>query len=200
MGIISSYGWRWSSATLLPVALGMNFLHSKQTVHRDIKAANVVGAWSSRVVWCQNCRFWCVSSHWEPQCCWMCRDRSVMNTWDFIRDEVTDEKLKKSDVYAANFPFEGNVVDAPNRPFRGHVCREDVLLGCMPKFPAVLNRDLLQLISDCWHAYPVERPYFAATCELLGSTPLCNLVVPRHRAVALFEFLWEAFLYLVRWL
>ena len=167
----------------LKIALGMNFLHSRKVILRDVKAANVLvrdhgGRFDVKIT-----DFGVSHRIGNPNVA------NSAGTGFWRAPEVlkaksdkprTEEHLKKTDVYSYAMtcyevitgmaPFEGKVVDAFGRDFP----TDDVIQGCRPKLPAELKGDLVNLISDCWNDDPAKNAEFSTICKVLDTESTWN--------------------------
>jgi serine/threonine protein kinase len=151
------------------LALGLNFLHSRNVVHRDVKAANVLvhdhgGHFDVKItdfgvshrIGNPNVAVSAGTGFW--------RAPEVLNARS--GRPLTEAQLKKTDVYS--FAMTCYEIVTGKAPFQGEdVDAQRVMQGCRPTLPARLSSDLQKLITKCWDNDPAKRPDFSTICKVL---------------------------------
>ena len=172
------------------IALGLNFLHSKNVVHRDIKSANVLvhnhhGRFDVKItdfgvshrIGNSSVANYAGTGLWRaPEILKAKRDKPL-----------TEDQLKKTDVYSFGMTSYEIVT---GHVLHEHLSADDVIAKHRPKLPRALGADLRDLISKCWDDDPKVRPDFSTICLVLSRTPNSQTqVVPRSRSRKIVEFL-----------
>jgi serine/threonine protein kinase len=153
-----------AESIMFEVALGMDWLHSLNIVHRDLKASNVLTR--GRKMYC------CLVADYECS-------QGVEGTGFFRAPEILqaykDMKLmerrevfsKAADVYAYGMTcyevFTGEL------PFEGHRGNDYdlVLNGARPVVPEYIEGWTRELLNGCWESNPGDRPSFGEILDLL---------------------------------
>jgi serine/threonine protein kinase len=150
------------------VALGMDWLHSHNIVHRDLKASNVL------IKEFKDCtsKYICLVADYEcsvgvegtgffraPEILQACKDRKLME-----RREVFS---KAADVYA--YGMTCYEVLMGKLPFEGHRGNDYdlVLNGARPVVPEYIEGWTRELLNGCWESNPGDRPSFGEILDLL---------------------------------
>ncbi|KAG0556737.1 hypothetical protein KC19_11G076100 [Ceratodon purpureus] len=146
------------------IALGMDFLHSYDIIHRDLRASNVLVSED------EDGNYRCYVTDFEysggvlgvgfyraPEILQCIKDKKV--------DEIPEVFSRNSDVYGygmscyeiltGNMPFE-------NHPFRDYSI---VLNGGRPELPSYVDGWVRELVRKCWEHDPMARPSFAEILE-----------------------------------
>jgi serine/threonine protein kinase len=154
--------------TMYQVALGMDWLHSHNIVHRDLKASNVL------IKEFKDCtsKYICLVADYEcsvgvegtgffraPEILQACKDRKLME-----RREVFS---KAADVYA--YGMTCYEVLTGELPFEGHRGNDYdlVLNGARPVVPEYVEGWTRELLNGCWQSNPRDRFSFGEILELL---------------------------------
>ncbi|KAG0586370.1 hypothetical protein KC19_2G085400 [Ceratodon purpureus] len=139
------------------IALGMDWLHDHNIVHRDIKASNVLFALNEGRGW------GCYIADWECSV-------GVVGTGFFRAPEILQALkdgnassncnlfTKASDVYS--FGMTCYELLTGKLPFEGHPCMDYdlVLKGQRPEVPKSVDNWIQELLSWCWQSNPKARP------------------------------------------
>eukprot|EP00897_Mesotaenium_endlicherianum_P006998 jgi/Mesen1/6326/ME000328S05612 len=148
----------------LDVAKGMEYLHSKGIVHRDLKTSNLLLSLEGIV---KIVDFGAARSEGRPH-----DMTGETGTFRYMAPEMIDHKpyTKTVDVYSfgivlwelvtGEVPYDGmSSLQAAFGVARKNL-RPPAVKGC----PAVLNN----LMQMCWHAQPQKRPTFASVVSILS--------------------------------
>jgi serine/threonine protein kinase len=175
----------------LKIALGLNFLHSKNVIHRDIKPANVLVhdylSQSFRGRFDVKITDFGVSHRIGNATAANYAGTGLYRAPEILtakRDELlAEDQLKKTDIYSFGMTcyeiVTGNVLHE-------HLSARDVIAKRRPKLPNSLDADLRDLISKCWDDDPEVRPDFSTICQVLAEPR--GQVVPRSRVRKIVEF------------
>lgn len=167
---------------MIEIACGMKILHSKRTLHRDLKASNIL-VWSrtDEQDSGEGEEFYCAVADYECSIgvfgttFW--RAPEVLQA---LQDRRQPEFTTKVDVYSyAMTCFE---ILTGSVPFEDH-CKSDysvVISGVRPELPRDVNIHMRDLLSRCWHAIPDERPEFSEIVETVGLIMTMELNVPQE--------------------
>jgi serine/threonine protein kinase len=150
------------------VALGMDWLHSHNIVHRDLKASNVL----VKVLKGEFPKYECYVADYECSV-------GVIGTGFFRAPEILqackDCKLRKRskvfskavDVYAYGMVY--YEVLTGKLPFEGHRGSDYdlVLNGARPMVPEYVEGWIRELLNECWQSNPKDRPSFRDILDLL---------------------------------
>eukprot|EP01089_Gocevia_fonbrunei_P023543 TRINITY_DN9998_c0_g1_i1.p1 TRINITY_DN9998_c0_g1~~TRINITY_DN9998_c0_g1_i1.p1 ORF type:complete len:816 (-),score=194.29 TRINITY_DN9998_c0_g1_i1:77-2524(-) len=144
-------------------ALGMNYLHGRGILHRDLKGANIL-----------------IDKHWNAKICDFGLSRPVAlhtmtghtGTLRWIAPECLGESLhysKKVDVYSYGMvlyeliskkvPFEELGFD--------YLVEKALKQGQRPVVPSTCNSTYADLMMACWSENPDDRPDFEAVIKIL---------------------------------
>jgi serine/threonine protein kinase len=149
------------------VALGMDWLHSHNIVHRDLKASNVL----VREFKSDTPKYICVVADFEcsvgvigtgffrvPEILQACKDHKLKD-----RLEVFS---KAADVYAYGMVCYEALTG--KLPFEGHRTNDYdlVLNGERPMVPKYVEGWIQELLNGCWQSNPRDRPNFGKILEL----------------------------------
>ena len=150
------------------VALGMDWLHSHDIVHRDLKASNVLvkefkSGTPKYICYVADfeCSFGVVGTRFfrAPEILQACKDGKL---WE--RSEVFS---KAADVYG--YGMTCYEILTGKLPFEGH-CITDydlVLNGARPIVPEYVEGWIQELLNGCWQSNPRDRPNFRDILKLL---------------------------------
>lgn len=158
------------------IAAGMEFLHSRGVMHRDLKALNVLvrnehtGNIDVKIVDFGVSQY-IGDSPMKGVGTGFWRAPEILQALKSgAADQPTKDNLKAADVYSfamtcyevltGDYPFEG----VPTSNY------EPVLSGQRPMFPSSVGSDLEELIKKCWHKDPEQRPDFSQICKQLAET------------------------------
>jgi hypothetical protein len=147
------------------VALGMYWLHSRNILHRDLKASDVLSNED------KDGNYQCLVSNFECSI-------GVVGTRFFMSPEVLQgirnkiplvnlEVSKATDVYG--FGMTCYEVLTGKLPFEGHSIRDydTVINGCRPELPEYVDDWARELLHKCWHSDPAQRPTFEEILNIL---------------------------------
>lgn len=149
------------------VAMGMDWLHMRNTVHRDLKASNVHlrtdhGLWIFYVADFE-CSIGVVGTGFfrAPEILQACKDKTVNNRPDLFS--------KAADVYS--YGMTCYEILTGKSPFEGHSIKDlDVVLnGRCPEVPHYVDGWMRELLIRCWHPNPAARPSFGDILNVLAS-------------------------------
>ncbi|KAG0625394.1 hypothetical protein M758_2G051800 [Ceratodon purpureus] len=167
---------------MIEIACGMKILHSKQTLHRDLKASNIL-------VWLRTDEpgsgddeeFYCAIADYECSIgvfgttFW--RAPEVLKA---LQDRRQPEFTTKVDVYS--YAMTCYEILTGLVPFEDY-CKSDysvVIGGERPELPGDVNIHMSELLNRCWHAIPDERPEFSEIVEIVGLIMTMELNVPQE--------------------
>jgi hypothetical protein len=150
------------------VALGMDWLHSHNIVHRDLKASNVL-VYENKS---STPKYLCFVADYECSV-------GVIGTGFFRAPEILqackDHKLKErlevfskaADVYGYGMVCYEALTG--KLPFEGHRTNDYdlVLNGERPMVPKYVEGWIQELLNGCWQSNPRDRPSFGEILELL---------------------------------
>ncbi|CAM9535892.1 unnamed protein product [Ectocarpus sp. 12 AP-2014] len=158
------------------ICAGMMFLHSKETVHGDLKSANVLldGAGRAKIGdfgtsrWSQHTNSTGLATYTTKS------NQKTQMSFNWSAPEVLDATVSThaSDVYS--FGIVAWEVFSRELPWANLAHPKDVyihvvLKGLRPKFPADAPADMISMATACWAAEPSARPTFTAIND--GLTP-----------------------------
>lgn len=174
---------------MLQIASGMEQLHKKNILHRDLKASNVLIAFDRKKTRnpSSESEFSCAIADYEcsvgvvgtgfwraPEVLAAVRDtnsRNGRNSSSFSskadvsssfasKADVSNFFSSKTDVYSfAMTCFEVLTGCVPFENRLPNDC-DDILRGLRPQLPHPMNSRLTELLCQCWHSNPAERPSF----------------------------------------
>jgi hypothetical protein len=147
------------------IALGMEWLHSHDIIHRDLKASNVLikkdQNWVSFVA-DYECSIGVVGTgFWRaPEILQACKDKNI-----FQRPEIF---TKQSDIYS--YGMTCYEILTGKLPFEGHSLRDYdlVLNGSRPEVPEYVDDWARGLLNWCWQPIAEDRPSFEDIFALLS--------------------------------
>jgi hypothetical protein len=147
------------------IALGMDWLHSHDIVHRDLKASNVLVMKEKN--WTFVADFECSvgvvgTGFWRaPEILQACKDKNVSK-----RPEIF---TKQADVYS--YGMTCYEILTGKLPFEGHSQRDYdlVLNGGQPEVPDYVDDWARGLLNWCWQPKAVDRPSFGNLLKLLSA-------------------------------
>ena len=160
------------------IALGMRGLHKHATLHRDLKASNVLIE-SARIIDTLNeedrlnpmkldHNFGCLVTDYEcsigvmgtgywraPEILEAVKTRTLQTTANVFtpKSDVYSYAMTCYEIFTGFIPFE-DIED------KGRTSIDDVLQGRRPKLPSHLRPWMRDLFGKCWHADPLKRPTF----------------------------------------
>jgi serine/threonine protein kinase len=148
------------------VAKGMDWLHSRNIVHRDLKASNVLVGKDEKSILVADfeCSVGVVGTGFfrAPEILQACKDKTINHRPELFTKAV--------DVYS--YGMTCYEILTGKLPFEGHLQNDYdlVLSGCRPEVPKYVDGWILELLSSCWQADPIARPSFAEILNLLISS------------------------------
>ncbi|GLD93111.1 hypothetical protein PINS_up001703 [Pythium insidiosum] len=156
----SSIPWKYKVRMMLDAARGIQYLHSKRIIHRDIKSHNflVDDDWRVKVADFGISKVLENDANAFTQC----------GTTGWVAPEVLlDEDLGytfKADNWSFAIVMWEMVADGMQNPFIGMApikfYNQTVNSGIRPPFPDNVDSEYAVLINDCWHSNPSDRPSF----------------------------------------
>jgi len=185
----SSEPWpaRKAVGALLDVATGMKYLHSRGTVHRDLKSLNVLIDRNGK---CKVSDFGQSKSSTLNTALTATGRGAITGTVAWNAPEVLDdaEVTMKADVYSfAVVIFE---VVTTELPWEGVQVAQIIRKVCdkneRPQIPEDANEDLKSLAEDCWKGDAKERPAFSHILQRLeriaNATPSMPPAPPERKS------------------
>ena len=147
------------------IALGMNWLHSYDIIHRDLKAPNVlISADKDGKYECFVCDYECsfgvigTGFYRAPEILQAMQDRTVS-----ARPELF---TKKVDIYSYGMTcYEILTGNLPFKDRRPHDFN-DVINGLCPYVPDFVDEWAHDLLKRCWQSNPADRPSFQEILSL----------------------------------
>lgn len=156
---------------MLQIAKGMELLHKRQIVHRDLKASNILIAFDMRkkppnpTPSCASSEFSCAIADYEcsvgvvgtgfwraPEILAAVKDQNCCNSSMFTdKADVYSFAMTCYEILTGCVPFE-NLAATDS---------EEVLRGLRPQLPHPMNSRITELLCRCWHSNPGERPSFS---------------------------------------
>ena len=143
----------------LQFAEGMDWLHRRDIIHRDLKASTIL----INTDCCTEEAFQCFVADFE------CSVGVVGTTSWRAPETLQASKATMFSNYADIYSYGMTCYEVltGKLPFEGLSEREGtttVLLGCRPSLPFCLDSQLKRLIECCWHQDPEQRPSFTFIC------------------------------------
>ncbi|KAJ0404978.1 hypothetical protein P43SY_004895 [Pythium insidiosum] len=156
----ASIPWKYKVRMMLDAARGIQYLHSKRIIHRDIKSHNflVDDDWRVKVADFGISKVLDNDANAFTQC----------GTTGWVAPEVLlDEDLGytfKADNWSFAIVMWEMVADGMQNPFIGMApikfYNQTVHNGIRPPFPDNVDSEYAALINECWHSNPSDRPSF----------------------------------------
>lgn len=152
-------------AIMYRIALGMEWLHSRGIVHRDLKASNVLctkfeTGWTCCVADFE-CSIGVIGTGFfrAPEILQACKDYSISNKPELF--------TKQADVYS--YGMVCYEILTGRLPFDDYRVNDfdHVLVGKRPKVPEYVDGWIHELLRMCWQSNPVDRPSFGVILEVL---------------------------------
>jgi serine/threonine protein kinase len=148
------------------IALGMDWLHSLNIVHRDLKASNVLmrkdGNWASFVADFE-CSIGVVGTgFWRaPEILQACKDKNVFKSPEIF--------TKQADIYS--YGMTCYEILTGKLPFEGRSMRDyDIVLnGGRPQLPEYIDDWARRLLNWCWQPNAANRPSFGDILKFLSA-------------------------------
>lgn len=167
---------------MLQIACGMRMLHSKDTLHRDLKASNIL-------VWLQKDdddeggeeHNYCAVADYE--CSLRVKGTAFWRAPEVLqalKHNREPEFTTKADVYS--YAMTCYEILTGLVPLEQSL-RQDydfVIDGNRPKLPADLSHPVRDLLCQCWHAVPGERPEFSDIVTRMAHIMTEELQVPEE--------------------
>ncbi|KAG0585858.1 hypothetical protein KC19_2G044700 [Ceratodon purpureus] len=162
-----------SLLVMLEIALGMKELHANGILHRDLKAANVLLKSDPETIIAKNYKpnfgeeTHCLIADFET-----CQGVMGTGFWrapevlkaveNRMADKWTNPKIwtKKVDVYSYGmtcYEVLSGCIPFQNRKANDY---RGVIEGERPPLPDYVDRELQELLGQCWHTEPTMRPSF----------------------------------------
>ncbi|KAG0627611.1 hypothetical protein M758_2G215200 [Ceratodon purpureus] len=154
---------------MFDVALGMSWLHSRDIVHRDLKASNVL------VQVHVDGHFQCFVADYEcsigvvgtglfraPEILEACRNYTVNHRPELftMESDVYSYGMTCYEILAGKLPFDGH---------QGNDLMDVVIRGKRPEVPEYVEEWVQKLLCDCWQHDPAKRPSFGEIVNLIYS-------------------------------
>jgi len=174
----------------LDVALGLEYLHSENIIHADLKGLNILVSQSHRayiadfgvttiIHTTSTAKFYKSSNLAQGTTRWQAPEL-FSDMLDEIASETQPHNTKATDVYG--FAMVGYEIFSGNLPFYDVKNEFQVILamtkGIRPSRPSHercwirgLNNEIWALIEDCWTGEPSERPFASQIVERLKALP-----------------------------
>ena len=174
---------------MIEIACGMKILHSKHTLHRDLKASNIL-VWSKadehdtgdgEELYCAVADFECSigvlgTTFW--------RAPEVLQALQDHRELAFTTKV---DVYSYGITCYEILTGSVPLEDRSKSDYAFVINGGRPELPRDISANLRELLCSCWHAIPDERPEFSEIVERLGSIMTTELHISQETVEILME-------------
>ncbi|KAG0627598.1 hypothetical protein M758_2G213900 [Ceratodon purpureus] len=157
---------------MFDVALGMSWLHSRDIVHRDLKASNVL------VKVHESGSFQCFVADYEcsigvvgtglfraPEILEACREKSVSKRPELftMASDVYSYGMTCYEILTGKLPFDGRL---------GKEYMDAIMGGKRPGVPEFVDEWIHKLLSDCWEYDSAKRPSFGEIVNLIYSNSL----------------------------
>ena len=161
--------WHWKTQIIHDVALGMSYLHKQAPVivHGDLKCGNILIGEGYRA----KISDFGLARMQQSQT--LSKDCAVKGTLAFIPPEYLQDPYKKKteefDVYG--FAISAWEIFKGKRAYHDFcdpgVISVSVQRGDRPKFEGTdfINNHIRDLIVECWHQQPDQRPTFEHVCD-----------------------------------
>ncbi|KAG0588688.1 hypothetical protein KC19_2G261800 [Ceratodon purpureus] len=157
---------------MFEIALGMSWLHSRDIVHRDLKASNVL------IQVHDDDDFQCFVADYEcsigvvgtglfraPEILEACKEKSVSKRLELftMASDVYSYGMTCYEILTGKFPFNGQ---------SGNDIMDVVIGGKRPEVPEYVDEWVHKLLSDCWQHDPTKRPSFGEIVNFIYSNSL----------------------------
>ncbi|KAK8948709.1 Light-sensor Protein kinase [Platanthera zijinensis] len=175
--------------TMLQIARGMEYLHSKMIYHGDLKPSNILVKWkhnsstdsSSVHVKIAGIGQSATKGHSsagevvENPCIWSAPELLLDDgqPCPVPEAENSSKYTEKSDVYSFGmicFELLTGKVPFEDVHLQGNKMIRNVRAGERPLFPFSSPKHLTNLTKRCWHEDPNQRPSFSSICRMLRYT------------------------------
>ncbi|KAG0585939.1 hypothetical protein KC19_2G050600 [Ceratodon purpureus] len=166
------------------IALGMDWLHNLNIVHRDLKASNVLCYIDSNLAWDYvvadfECSVGIIGTGFfrAPEILQACKDRIVNQNQNLFTKavDIYSYGMTCYEILTGKLPFEGH----PTNDY------DLILKGERPQVPKYVDGWIHKLLNMCWEFNPVDRPTFGQILNfILANSAECRKVkeVFRKRA------------------
>jgi len=155
---------KWS----IEIAKGMEYLHSKGVIHRDLKTLNVLVDTANNV---KIIDFGCSRA--------VDRDTRMLTqglgTVTYMAPEILSNQdySEKVDVYSYGIVvWEIYTKQTPFGDISSHAIPVSVTKGKRPDIPKDMKKELKKIIKACWEASPIKRPSFVDILELFKTVSI----------------------------
>ena len=152
------------------IARGMQFLHSRHIIHRDLKSLNIL-----------------LDSNNEPRICDFGIARQVdsdlamtglIGTFNYMAPEVINRTKynQKADVFSfAMLLWEMVKSEIPYHEYNMDSMKTAMAIvgGVRPEIPSNVQEPLKKLMADCWTEDPESRPSFQAILQRMRKSKVC---------------------------
>lgn len=154
---------------LYQIACGMDWLHKRDIVHRDLKASNVLVSQAFCYVSDFECSIGVIGSgFWrDPQILHACRERNASRRPElFTRAaDVYSYAMTCYEILTGKLPFEGEVVTI-----------DLVIEGQRPKVPECVDDWIKDLICKCWETNRDARPAFEEILKIIVANTTSTMI------------------------
>ncbi|KAK1325927.1 Light-sensor Protein kinase [Acorus calamus] len=169
--------------TMLQIARGMEYLHSKKLFHGNLDPSNILvkaktsnpdGYLHVKIMghspsMAKNRRNNNASSNASNACIWYAPE--VLEEQEQSGDLNHESKYtEKADVYSFSmicFELLTGKVPFEDGHLQGDKTGRNIRMGERPLFPFPSRKYLTNLTKKCWHSEPAQRPSFASICRVL---------------------------------